>query len=553
MKEINEYTSEILDKVKRKKKQKRNKKIVIISITCLTLVFLTLYSNILPLNKFDFEKYAYEKYRGIYLNEGENTIFSFTNNSNAVLCVNSVPYSLTTKSNTKNEFNFDASKMQKETVETEDTLNYLDNTAIKIEFYDGEAIIYGNIYGFDISINLKFIANTQMESGIWIKFDKDNVNSTNFNSYIVVNDNGDTYYIDGIETCFEILFISVYKSEFTVLIDNYGAPSDFIEITKIDKSVYGENVIKLNSYTDGREQFFKLMNNSDILDYNGEEFNANFVKAQKDVEYFGKNDNAKYLPIKWRLTQEESFSQKLIDCTAKLNLNSDKSVNLEICNEGKTTSYSGKWFATDKNIIVILDKYSLFGKTFVVHHDNDNKQFSKNAKTEITIHDMYKVGYHDFIYYFTTTKYNVYWGKDFDYDKVNNVIKYDEEYLLNGYYYKYFYDKSLPFNYDTENLAENGKVKIVLHENGTLDVTFENRTQKIRYTLKSYDGNNNYNIKLKDGIYLVREQFEDKTKNTYIIIKEFNFNDGCLTAVQTISYLPYGKIIQNHYISFELE
>ena len=104
MKEINRFTSEILDKVKRKKQKRNIRRIAVSSFSCCILIFLVLFSNVITLDGFDFAKYAYRMYKGVYADEREETIFSFTNNSNAVLCVDSVPYSLSAKSNTKKDY-----------------------------------------------------------------------------------------------------------------------------------------------------------------------------------------------------------------------------------------------------------------------------------------------------------------------------------------------------------------------------------------------------------------------------------------------------------------
>ncbi|MBO4594346.1 MAG: hypothetical protein J5697_01430, partial [Clostridia bacterium] len=451
MKEINLFTSEILDKVKRQRQKRNIRRIAVSSFSCCVLIFLVLFSNIIPLDSFDFAKYAYRMYKGVYADEREETIFSFTNNSNAVLCVDSVPYSLTTKSNTKKEFNFNAEKMQTEAAETEETSEFFDTTAIKIEFYDGGAIIRGNFYGLDLSIDVKIMPNTKMESGVWKRFNKDNVDAEWIDSYFVVNEKGETYYIHDADLSYEVLFVSVFGSEYTVLLDNYGVPANFIQLTRIERSVYGIDAIKLTSYIDGTELYFKLLESSDRLDYSGGEFSANFIKAKKRVDCLGKNDSAKYLPIKWRLFPEESFSTRLTDYTATLDLSSDKTVIFTVRDGSKSYSYGGTWTTTDENVIVILDGYSLFGKIFTVYQENDDgKSFGESAISTIKIGDGFKVGYHDFTYYLTVTDYRIYWGSDYDIETVSNELKYETEYVLNGYYYKYYYDRTLPFGYDTE-------------------------------------------------------------------------------------------------------
>ena len=58
MKDLDKFTSEIVEKVKVKKKKRKLTNIVISSLSACLLVFLILYSNIIPLNSFNFNSYT---------------------------------------------------------------------------------------------------------------------------------------------------------------------------------------------------------------------------------------------------------------------------------------------------------------------------------------------------------------------------------------------------------------------------------------------------------------------------------------------------------------
>lgn len=172
MKDINLFTDEIIEKVKAKKKKKARKVLLISSVFCLVIAFLIMYSNIIPLYGYDYEKYTSIMINEVYASDDEKTIFTFTNEKNAIFSINNVPYSLRTTNNKNNEYEFDATKI--ENVEKEKNMQeYLDKTTIKIEFKEGGATIKANVYGIDLNIDVKIYKNTKMESGVWKYFNVD--------------------------------------------------------------------------------------------------------------------------------------------------------------------------------------------------------------------------------------------------------------------------------------------------------------------------------------------------------------------------------------------
>lgn len=542
MKDLNQFTDEVIKKVKIIKKRRKVKNVILSCILAVSLVFFVGYSNIIPLSSFDMLKYAYETYKGVYANQNEDTIFSFTNNSTAILSVNSVPYRLNTVSNTKKEFNFNANKMA-QTHQEKSAEEYLDSTTIKVVFYDGGATISGNIYGINISIDVIIMQNPKMESGIWKNFSEDTPDVSNLGSYIVVNDKGESYYISDLSNSYELLFVSVYGKEFSILLDNYGAPSEFITVERMDKEKFGFDAIKLISHIGNPDRYFKLISDNNLLGFESGEFFAKYVTAKKKVEYLGKNDNAKYLPIKWQLTVDDGYATKLTNLSAKINLNSDGKVDCTIGDKKAKINYLGEWFKTDKYLIVILDKKSVMGKTFVIYNQNEEKSFSQSAKSNINIRDGFKTGYHDFDYFLTTTYYTVYWGSEFTQDDAENRLTYQKEYTLFGYYYLWPYNQRLPFSYDREQLPENGKVKIILYENQTMDIVFEDSKQTIGFDMKITEGTNNYVLYLDSPIYIKRND------NKYIVVKKLLLIDGALSVPSTEYTTQYGVIV-NHYIEF---
>lgn len=559
MKNLNQYTSEIIEKVRKQKKLNKIKNITLSLAFSFIFIFGVLYSNIIPLSPFDLNKYAYESYKGVYASKEDNTIFSFTNNSFAILSINSVPYQLNTENNTKNEFNFNATKLQNNNDTTttlnidtrknqptnyntsNDSKNYLDTTKINIVFYDGGATITGNIYGITITIDVIIIENTVMESGVWKYFNEYHPTSSSVESYIIVNDASQSYFINNNSESYEIMFLSVDGSEHILLLDNYGAPSEFINIIRINEEEFGFSAIKLISNANP-DRYFRLMNNNEKINFQSTELTAKFIKAYKKVQNLGYNDMAKYLPIRWRLTPETGYETKILDYSTKINLKQDGSVFFTVYNGNNEEFFEGEWVSTDKNIVVILDNRSIFGKMFVIYNHNESKTFEQTAKSNITIRDGFKTGYHDFNYYLTSTYYTLFWGNEYDEDSVNNRITFGAEYTLNGYYYKWYYDRTLPFSYDIEHFSENGKLKIIPHENGTIDIFNEQNKRTIKYTKRELE-KNSFKLVLESSIFI------DINEDKKIKIKELYINDGDLRTTQT-TFVFDGGSIKNHYIAF---
>lgn len=509
-------------------------------------------------SSFDILKYTYELYQGVYTSEKDNTIFSFAKNSSAILCIKSIPYKLNAVNNTENEFNFNAKKMessnqtnvfsvsafeQNNYEQNSNAQDYLEDTEINVVFYDGGATITGNFYGDTISIEVKVVKNVTLESGVWKCFNKDNPNISAINSYIIVNEQGETYYVSDASNCYELLYLSVNGEEYTVILDNYGMPSEFITVERLGVEQFGFEVIKFISHIGNQDRYYKLMDNSEKLNFQGENFNAKYIKAQKTVEYLGQNEMANYLPIKWLAFREQEFDRKIIDMSANMELSGDGLVNLTINESGSISNYEGKWCTTDKHIVVILNEYSIIGKTFVLFNNNVQKSFGDNAKSSITIHNVFKIGLTDFHYFLTTTYYTVFWGDEFTEKDLNNTLVYETEYVLTGYYYKWYYNQTLPFSYETATLPESGKVKMILHKDNTVDIIYEDDVQNRRYFTCVLEGTDVLEISLSKKINLKLDEDEN------IGIKDLYLEDGVLRAGSLSYHSEYG-VIENHLIYF---
>ena len=405
MKDINKFTSEIIEEVNKKRRRKR---ILVTSIISFLLVFIIAYSNIIPSRPFDLFEMVYEAYAGVYVNDEEETAFSFTNGSNAFFSIDSIPYALETESNFGKKFNFNATKMNSSGtfdsgeigVETYSVKqeNYLDETKIKVVFNNGGATISGNIYGEYVSIEVKIVENTVMEQGLWQEFDEYD-SSLTFNSYIYVEEKEESYFIQSESKCFEMVFISVNGKEFILLMDAFSVPNEFISIEKVEKDVYGFSAFKVISYNGNIDRYFKLLNDDELLDYQGGEFFAKYIKERKEIYHVGRVGELDVLPIRWKLFPEKEYENKRLDITARLDLKSDKTVALTIYDKGTRKTVFGKWVPTDENLIVILKDNSIFGKVFVITNQKKNNNISENAISDVQLDDVFKTGFHNFDYY----------------------------------------------------------------------------------------------------------------------------------------------------------
>lgn len=566
MKDLDKFTSEIVEKVKVKKEKRKLTNIVISSLSACLLVFLILYSNIIPLNSFNFNRYIYENYLGVYANKEENTVFTFTNNSNAILTINSVPYSLSPLNNTKREFNFNATKLTTDN-ETNITLTsnsnetntynklenldkYLDETKINVVFYDGGATISGNIYGVNLSIDVKITKNSKLESGIWQHVSRYGVSIFPTNSYIIVKDSGEAYYIEGGHSCYEFVFVSVYNTEFCILLNSSNFPETIASLNRINDE-NGDVIIELDWYNNNLDwgddstpnNYFKLFDKNKAINYTGGKFTAKNVVAIKTVSSFGKSDYemAKYLPIDWKLLPEEGHGKKLIDCTANLNLKEDGTVEYLANFGSKKESFKGEWLTTDRYIIVILEDYSSFGKVFTIYKERADYTFENYAESRIKVDYMFKTGYHDFYYYFVEMTYGVYWGDKFTSSVASIDLVYDKEYVLNGKYNKGYYDRT---DYELVDFPENGKTKLVFHKDGTVDIKYENKTVTYKYTYTKYNISSTIKLEGRDAYLLVY-----KNSPEYLLVSSFTIKEGVLYA-GSIHSSTGG--IRYYYMTFDL-
>ena len=532
MKDINKFTSEIIEEVNKKRRRKR---ILVTSIISFLLVFIIAYSNIIPSRPFDLFEMVYEAYAGIYVNDEEETAFSFTNGSNAFFSIDSIPYALETESNFGKKFNFNATKMNSSGtfdsgeigVETYSVKqeNYLDETKIKVVFNNGGATISGNIYGEYVSIEVKIVENTVLEQGLWQEFDEYD-SSLTFNSYIYVEEKEESYFIQSESKCFEMVFISVNGKEFILLMDAFSVPNEFISIEKIEKDVYGFSAFKVISYNGNIDRYYKLLNDDELLDYQGGEFFAKYIKERKEIYHVGRVGELDVLPIRWKLFPEKEYENKRLDITARLDLKSDKTVALTIYDKGTRKTVFGKWVPTDENLIVILKDNSIFGKVFVITNQKKNKNISENAISDVQLDDVFKTGFHNFDYYLKTTYYKIYWGSDFTEDVFLDDISYGKEYVLRGYYNKGYYDNKQP-NDEFIELPQNGKIKLVF-EKDVIKIESDGKQAEIKYTKTSYSKNSIY-IELKTPIAIIINEKPGE------LISSLRFEDGMLFEERVVT------------------
>lgn len=532
MKDINKFTSEILEEVNKKRRRKR---ILITSIISFLLVFIIAYSNIIPSRPFDLFEMVYEAYAGVYVNDEEETAFSFTNGSNAFFSIDSIPYALETESNFGKKFNFNATKMNSSGtfdsgeigVETYSVKqeNYLDETKIKVVFNNGGATISGNIYGEYVSIEVKIVENTVLEQGLWQEFDEYD-SSLTFNSYIYVEEKEESYFIQSESKCFEMVFISVNGKEFILLMDAFSVPNEFISIEKVEKDVYGFSAFKVISYNGNIDRYFKLLNDDELLDYQGGEFFAKYIKERKEIYHVGRVGELDVLPIRWKLFPEKEYENKRLDITARLDLKSDKTVALTIYDKGTRKTVFGKWVPTDENLIVILKDNSIFGKVFVITNQKKNNNISENAISDVVLDDICKTGFHNFYYYLKTTYYKIYWGSDYTEDVFLDDISYGKEYVLRGYYNKGYYDNKQP-NDEFIELPQNGKIKLVF-EKDVIKIESDGKQAEIKYTKTPYSKNSIY-IELKTPIAIIINEKPGE------LISSLRFEDGMLFEERVVT------------------
>lgn len=512
------------------------RKISCICLAIFMLVFIFLHSNIIHSSTINIVKGYYKLYQDVYANEENDTVFSFTDDGTAVLVVNSVPYWLVISNNTKKEFNFDALIIADLDEVNDETKTYKEIVETSIVFYDDGATVKGDFYGTTISIDVKKTENANMESGLWILFNKFRPDSTN-ERYMLFNGQGEDYYIFGEGGGYKLVSFSVSDKVYALMIDGFGWEYDFIRIEKVEREQFGFDALKIVSYIGNEDEYFRLVEDSEKLDFKGGSFNAKYITSKKYVEYVGQHKLADCAPFKWRLFKEKEYDNKSTNMNANMNLSADGMVNLQINQDGKKTNYTGKWYVTRTFIVVALNEKCVLGKIFGIEKQLEQRSYGQRAISKMYKEDVFRVGYRNFHYYFAYTYYTVYWGSDFS--DAKNVLNYETEYALSGYYYKWYYDNSLPFSYETETIPQNDSIKLVFHEDNTVDTIRPNGTIQRRYEISEDE----YRVILDKPISI--KLYNGK----WISVKEFYLIDGNLCVDNLSVKTEYGTIY-NYFISF---
>ena len=103
------------------------------------------------------------------------------------------------------------------------------------------------------------------------------------------------------------------------------------------------------------------------------------------------------------------------------------------------TSCGGKWLAFDDFVFVLLDKaYPYLGlKAFtIVQNERAFLQgdFLQTAISQIGAAGVYKVGYHDFTYYYYEAAATVYWGSEWSENTLKPKLLYGTAYEFEGWF-----------------------------------------------------------------------------------------------------------------------
>ncbi len=507
MKSNLDFTRELIQKVKAKRRKKRT---ILASVSlgvCALLAFAVGYSNIITI---DFDRYAhsYASYLAPYATaDSESAAFRFVDDKSALVQIDNKAYPCAYEANSESDFTLTVVESEEESYsvsEEEPSIFYL-------EFWDTSAKLSWNILGTRIEKILSVTDERNIPAGLWglcATQDGDGGKITekeNGAGWTLILENGDSYTGEGMDSAWKTKFISIGDKLFQCMFDTVSGVILDASYFVYDETTFDYPVIREHYLSDGDPYYFysRLLTEEDKIDFKGGRFEASAATIAVETERLEKNELVKDSMIKWKLSPTKSHERKALPLKAMLSLNEDGTLKLKISgNADYNGTFSGKWYALRHSILVTLDKKSkLLGNAFTVYakdnfKDPTGEAIEQYGRSYLENYDLYKIGYHVFDYYASQSIAEIYWGAEWTPETVNPTLQYEKTYTLYGEYYYDHFDGTPPKNlFDFEesmlrDIPVNGQVHIVFHKDGTATVTTPDETETLQFEIDEYSQTN---------------------------------------------------------------
>ena len=437
MKTIECFTDDILQKSKQKRKQKQIwRTVTSLSLTAL-LVFLVAYSNILPLGNL-FRSRAYERYMQSYVTADRKTRLKILDGDNAALMMEDRVYVCALRE--KNKQTFSLTSNPAETGEEETLI---------VRFEKGKAQLSGEWKDEPLSVVLNVVQDMQVQEGAWIDFEvEQHVGGTRgpiFDWFLI---DESTSYCGANDVTMLCQFVAVGDIVLQYVQDQISGIKTGLLFEKLPMETYGFPVIATTGYlnesgTEYVTTYFKQIEESEKMDFDGGRFQTNFIEFSQYTEKFSSEDYEQLKHIEnevpWQLFPEQSIG-KTRKTDIHLSLELKKDGTLAFRSSGNwlfAMSCGGKWYVFDSFVFVVLnEEYPYLGLrafTIAVDKERIDGEFLEAAVSEIRSEGLYKIGYHTFDYYFLTRNATVYWGSGWTEEALNPELVYEREYVLGGW------------------------------------------------------------------------------------------------------------------------
>lgn len=488
MRTIEEMTSEIIKKARIEKRRKRIvRSCVAVGLAAVSLFFVG-YSNIITV---DFNPYEnnYQNYLSAYATASAGV--KIVGKNSALVHLNGKAYPCFLKA--KSSSTFALKNNAWEDGEPKGfTLSCSENQAV-LTWNDGE-----QKQTQILPVASENNAANAIPAGLWSLFaigeslDFDSAKPVSGSGWTMVLSDGSSYSAEGASAVYPSKFVDVDGALFQCLFDGQSGAMLDASAVVLDTESFAYPVLIERYLSDGEPAYFysKQLTNAELTDFSGGTFTAAGVTVAKQNELIDGAAIPDQNQATWQLTPRKDEKNRLLSATASLDLAANGAAALRVNGSAYAGNASGKWYPLKDSVLVVLDESSpLLGKAFTVYADGES--FEKTAKTYVEQADFYKVGYHDFYYFLQQTDIQVFWGSAWEREYLLPKLVFEKAYVLDGLYAANRYDNP-HFNPETDDtslspLPENGKISLIFHQDGTMDIITEQGTTTVLYELIEHD------------------------------------------------------------------
>ncbi len=494
MKTNETFIEGVIEMTKKARKKRRIRNSIIACAGVASLATFVGCSNII---NFD-SKYltAYENYLSPYIStntDEERVGLKFIDDKSAIISVGQTAYPCSVQAKDEDSFELTNRLTLAENEETQTAEDEQPNV-FYVDFWENNATVSFSIFGIEVEKILSITNEMDIPNGVWKLFatkagDGELVYKENGSGWTVILENGDSYSGEGMDSAWVTKFISINDSVFQCLFDAKSGVIIDASLVTYDTVTFGYPVMIERYVSDGLENphyfYSRLLRDDEKTDFSGGAFMAGAVTYQSEIKKLPDGDALIDSVAKWQLLPEKQTEGKNLDVEAYLELRTDRTVELEIKGDRKYRGrITGKWFALQHSVLVVLDEKSpLVGQTFTLYVEDNSlmkpteADYLKKAKTSLELYKCYKLGYGKFDYYVMEEEVKLFWGEQYADGNIKPKLVYEQKYVLNAMWFEPYYTDE-EFSWDKyESTAPspcpaNGKVFLVFHENGKVDVTY---------------------------------------------------------------------------------